>query len=206
MAAHPAPTFLSPAVLHFDGDLQGGIDYAVPWVISFDHVDPGTEVCVLTTPQRHASQPGMYVLVPTPEQVDASTRWKFALSFREVCAAVATAQQLDVWVNVDISESYPPGYTVWLNGHLQDNAEIDPVPADAVWVVGHVPTSGGGGGGGSVALTMSNIPGDLPATSPGDPAIQLTQDGTVVSKVNTKELFSIGGVSLGLTINGVNRA
>jgi len=201
----PAPTFLQPAAVTFNAN-TGPVSLGIPWVVDFGIVGPQDLVCVLTQPSA-SSVAGLWVLLPTTEHTRASTglavKWKLGLGFREVCNVIAVGAVLQIFVNVESSASFPPGYTVWKNGHLQDSADVFPEDG-AVWVVTHVPSSGGGGGG-DVSLTATQLPNDLPTPQPGDPKIDLNESGVSVSHLNLQPLRSIGGVDLGLLVTGLNR-
>ena len=200
---NPAPTFLQPATVTFNAT-SGPVALGIPWVVSFDNVGPLDQLCVLTQPAR-SSDPGLWALVQTNEDASLGQRfkWKLALGFRDVCNVIAIGATLEVIIDATGSQSYPPGYSVWKNGTPQSNAEVFVEPG-AIWVVTHVPSSGGGGGG-DVSLTATYMPSDMPTPQPTDPEVALNENGLEVSHLNLQTLKSIGGVTLGALVIGVNR-
>lgn len=197
MSGLQSPSFYSPATTAFGASTSSS---PIPWVANFDQVPPSQQICVITADTTN-NVAGLYVFLPSSL---GGFKWKFALSFRDVCAVVANAMSFFVYANVTQSQSLDAGTLVWKNGQPQASLFIDTTPG-AVWATATPVVAGqGNGNGGNAGLTLTNNPGDLPTPSVGDTIINLNNGASLASSIGTKALRSVGGVNLGLAINVVN--
>lgn len=191
------PTFYT-LVTYYPNGLTGPSTQAyVPWITSFDQIDPKADLAVLVNKLGNYD-PGLYVrnVGPTLNPI-----WELGLTYAVLTSNVFA--QLNVVLRSNSNSAYT-NYTVYKNSFLQSSGQItnDPNP---VWV-SIAPSGGGGGGGGTVAFSaISQSPSGMPTPQPSDPRIPLTQAGTAAGTLNAVPLVSVGGAVLGLLINGTNQ-